>query len=56
VPIPAAYVLGFWFIAQVLNIGMGGGVAWFDHIGGFLLGVALIKALERGRRRRARLN
>jgi membrane associated rhomboid family serine protease len=56
VPIPAAYVLGFWFIAQVLNIGMGGGVAWFAHIGGFLLGVALIKALLRGRRRRAWLN
>jgi len=55
-PIPAAYVLGFWFIAQVLNIGMGGGVAWFAHIGGFLLGVVLIKALEGSRRRPARMN
>jgi membrane associated rhomboid family serine protease len=53
VPIPAAYVLGLWFIAQVLNIGMGGGVAWFAHIGGFLLGVAMIKALQRGRTRQA---
>jgi membrane associated rhomboid family serine protease len=56
VPIPAAYVLGLWFIAQVLNIGMGGGVAWFAHIGGFLLGAALIKVRERGRRRRVWLN
>jgi len=49
VPIPAAYVLGLWFIAQVLNIGMGGGVAWFAHIGGFLLGLVLIRVAARRR-------
>lgn len=42
VPIPAAFVLGIWFLAQVLNVGLGGGVAWFAHIGGFLAGIALI--------------
>ena len=42
-PIPAAVILGLWFLAQVLNIGLGGGVAWFAHIGGFLIGIGLIK-------------
>jgi membrane associated rhomboid family serine protease len=42
VPIPAAYFLIIWFVAQVLNIGLGGGVAWFAHIGGFLAGIGLI--------------
>jgi membrane associated rhomboid family serine protease len=43
VPIPAAVILGFWFLAQVLNVGIGGGVAWFAHIGGFIVGIVLIK-------------
>jgi membrane associated rhomboid family serine protease len=51
VAIPAAYVLGLWFVLQLLNVGMGGGVAWFAHIGGFLLGMGLV-LLARGRRRR----
>jgi membrane associated rhomboid family serine protease len=42
VPIPAAFVLGFWFMMQILNIGIGGGVAWFAHIGGFLTGIILL--------------
>ena len=42
-PIPAAVILGLWFLAQVLNIGLGGGVAWLAHIGGFLIGIGLIK-------------
>ncbi|MEW5901262.1 MAG: rhomboid family intramembrane serine protease [Acidobacteriota bacterium] len=48
--IPAAYVLGLWFLLQVLNLGMGGGVAWFAHIGGFLIGIVLVKLLS-GRRK-----
>ena len=49
VPVPAALVLGFWFLAQILNVGMGGGVAWFAHIGGFLAGILFIRlALGRG--------
>ena len=52
VPVPAAFVLGFWFLGQFLNIGLGGGVAWFAHIGGFLAGAVLIKAFAPGRNRR----
>lgn len=47
VPIPAAIILGLWFLLQVLNLGLGGGVAWFAHIGGFLIGIALIKTFSR---------
>ena len=48
VRIPAVYVLGFWFILQVLyglsSIGSNtGGVAWFAHIGGFVAGMGLFK-------------
>lgn len=42
-PVPAFFILGLWFVAQVMNIGIGGGVAWFAHIGGFLIGIALIR-------------
>ncbi len=52
IPIPAAFVLGIWFFAQVLNIGLGGGVAWFAHIGGFLIGLGLIKIYARQRKPR----
>jgi len=48
VSIPAGLVLGLWFLLQVLNVGMGGGVAWFAHIGGFLAGLLFI-ALALGR-------
>jgi len=54
VPIPAAIVLGLWFLLQMMNIGMGGGVAWFAHIGGFLIGILLIR-LYRQRRRRPKV-
>lgn len=45
--VPAAFVLGLWFVMQVLSGGMsigrsGGGVAFFAHVGGFLAGMALI--------------
>ena len=49
VPIPAAFVLGIWFFMQVMNVGLGGGVAWFAHIGGFLIGIGLIKLITRKR-------
>jgi membrane associated rhomboid family serine protease len=49
VKIPAMIVIGFWAILQFLN-GMissglhdGGGVAWFAHLGGFLIGLLTIK-------------
>jgi membrane associated rhomboid family serine protease len=51
VELPALFVLGAWFLLQVLYgsaeltqpVGDGGGVAFFAHIGGFLFGLLLIK-------------
>jgi membrane associated rhomboid family serine protease len=42
--IPAAFLIGFWFLIQVFNVGSvaqvrTGGVAYLAHIGGFLFGV-----------------
>jgi membrane associated rhomboid family serine protease len=51
VAIPALFVLGFWFILQLLyalpSIGStSGGVAFFAHVGGFLAGIVLFKLLS----------
>ena len=44
VPLPAAVVLGLWFIIQILNsLAGGGGVAWHAHIGGFVAGLVLLR-------------
>ncbi|MFQ5643402.1 MAG: rhomboid family intramembrane serine protease [Thiogranum sp.] len=44
--IPAVYVLGFWFLMQLISSalagGQQGGVAFGAHIGGFIAGMALI--------------
>ena len=45
--VPAALVLGLWFIIQLISGGAtlgsgGGGVAWFAHVGGFVAGMLLI--------------
>lgn len=50
--IAAGFVLGMWFVMQLLSGGMsiaskGGGVAFFAHIGGFLAGMALIGLFKR---------
>jgi membrane associated rhomboid family serine protease len=50
IPVPAFFILGLWFVAQVMNIGIGGGVAWFAHVGGFLIGIALIRIHIKRRR------
>ncbi len=51
--IPAAIVLGFWFLIQIISglfsSGRGPGVAWFAHIGGFVAGIVLIRAFEKKR-------
>ena len=45
--IPAAIVLGFWFVLQLvdgfatLGVAQSGGVAFFAHIGGFIAGAAV---------------
>ena len=48
VSIPALVFLPFWFLQQVFGVlaGAAGGVAWWAHIGGFVLGLALIKVFE----------
>ena len=50
--IPAALLIGFWFLMQVLNLGAvaqvrTGGVAYLAHIGGFLFGVVTARLLVR---------
>ena len=37
--VPAWIFLGVWFVLQLSNAGLGGGVAWFAHIGGFITGL-----------------
>ena len=50
--IPAFFVLGFWFILQIiyalpsLGVQNVGGVAFFAHIGGFLAGILLFYILR----------
>lgn len=46
--IPAVFVIGFWFLMQVLNLGSvatvkSGGVAYLAHVGGFLFGVVMAR-------------
>lgn len=56
--LPAVVFIGFWFVMQFLSGTAsllqptdGGGVAWWAHIGGFLVGIALLGLLGRGRAR-----
>ena len=45
VRIPAVFVLGFWFILQFISSGFSGGqsgVAYGDHIGGFIFGAGVM--------------
>jgi membrane associated rhomboid family serine protease len=42
VDIPAFIFLIVWFVFQFLNLG-GQGIAWLAHVGGFLIGLLLIK-------------
>jgi len=49
VSIPAVFFLGFWFILQLLYtwLGMGGNVAYWAHIGGFVAGMILSLTAKR---------
>lgn len=55
VELPAIVVLGFWFLIQffsgaaAITTVEGGGVAWWAHIGGFIIGVTLIKIFPKAR-------
>ncbi|MEW5806165.1 MAG: rhomboid family intramembrane serine protease [Acidobacteriota bacterium] len=42
VKVPALVFLALWFFLQVMYAGMGGGIAWFAHIGGFIAGILMI--------------
>ena len=44
--IPAGLLIGFWFLSQIINAYFNDpnspGVAWYAHVGGFLMGLLLI--------------
>src|SRR5208283_2298837 len=53
--IPAALLIGFWFLTQLFNAGavaqvQTGGVAYLAHIGGFIFGAATARIFEDPRR------
>src|SRR5262245_17783430 len=55
VEIPALIVLGLWFVLQFLygaaslaaTTGPAGGVAWWAHIGGFVIGMIMVRLFPR---------
>ncbi|KUO41819.1 MAG: hypothetical protein APU95_04915 [Hadesarchaea archaeon YNP_N21] len=55
--VPALFLLGFWFILQLLSAsitwiaGAQTGVAYWAHVGGFVAGAVLIWPLKKRRRR-----
>jgi membrane associated rhomboid family serine protease len=59
IDVPAVIVLGFWFVLQLIDglislgaIQNGGGVAFFAHIGGFVIGAVMARvAIGAGRLR-----
>lgn len=53
VSVPAIFFLGFWFLLQVLYtwLDIGGGVAYWAHIGGFVAGMILALILRRRKRK-----
>jgi membrane associated rhomboid family serine protease len=53
--IPAALLIGFWFLTQLFNAGQvaqaqTGGVAYLAHVGGFIFGCATARLFERANR------
>lgn len=51
--LPASLVIGVWFVWQIVNAAVsfghvGGGVAWFSHIGGFIAGSLLMFIISKG--------
>jgi len=52
VSVPAVFFLGFWFLLQLLYawLDMGGGVAYWAHIGGFVAGTVLALIVRRRRK------
>jgi len=57
--IPAALLIGFWFVVQLLSLGavanvQSGGVAYLAHLGGVVFGALAVRLFEDPRRRLAR--
>jgi len=57
VVLPAPFFLGYWFVLQLLQGSLaygheGGGVAWWAHIGGFVLGAGVALLLRLAHRLR----
>jgi len=57
VEIPAAFMLIYWFVIQLVSglfssgsFNDSGGVAWFAHVGGFIAGLLLIRLFPNTRR------
>jgi len=55
--IPAALLVGVWFLTQLVNLGAvaqnpqpSGGVAYAAHVGGFIFGAVTARLFEAGRR------
>lgn len=49
--IPAALLIGFWFLTQLVNAGsvatvQTGGVAYLAHVGGFIFGAVTARLFE----------
>lgn len=57
ISVPAVIFLALWFIVQfvqgltTMSINLGGGVAWWAHIGGFVVGAFLLVPIRRSHRR-----
>src|SRR5271155_178317 len=56
--IPAALLIGFWFLTQLFNAGrvahaQSGGVAYLAHVGGFIFGAATARLFESAAQRSA---
>jgi membrane associated rhomboid family serine protease len=54
--IPAAFLIGFWFLIQLFHAGQitqaqTGGVAYLAHVGGFIFGAATARLFESAERR-----
>jgi membrane associated rhomboid family serine protease len=53
IPVPAIFILGYWFVLQFvagingLGMATAGGVAWWAHIGGFLMGVVIAWTIKK---------
>jgi membrane associated rhomboid family serine protease len=54
--VPAALLIGFWFLTQLVSLGavanvQTGGVAYMAHVGGAIFGAAIARFIERRPRR-----